>query len=85
MKQLSPKNVPHSSLHIWIMSFIVGLLLVMALATALRLPHFWAAGDVVRLVGTLVFNLVALAGVMDNIHTHVLFWQSQHRAVAQPA
>ncbi|MFZ1395689.1 MAG: hypothetical protein WAS33_02270 [Candidatus Promineifilaceae bacterium] len=85
MKQLSVKNVPHSAAHVWLMSFIVALLLVMALSAAIRLPHYWAASDVVRLVGTLVFNLVALAGVIDNIHTHVLFWQSQHRAVAQPA
>ncbi|MEZ4589517.1 MAG: hypothetical protein R3D55_00010 [Chloroflexota bacterium] len=85
MKQLSMKNVPHSAVHVWLMSFMVGLLLAMALAAATRLPHYLAAGDVVRLVGTLVFNLVALAGVIDNIHTHVLFWRGQHTAVAQPA
>ncbi len=84
-QQLSTKGIPHSSLHIWIMSFIVALVLVMALATAARLPQFFATGDAVRFVGTIIFNLLALAGVVDNVHTHVLFWQNQNRAVTQPA
>ena len=84
-QQLSAKSIPHSSLHIWVMSFIVALLLVMALATAARLPHYLATGDGVRLVGTVIFNLLALAGVVDNVHTHFLFWQNQNQAVAQPA
>ena len=77
-QQLSAKNFPHSAVHIWLMSFIVAFILVLALAAAARLPHYLATGDVVRLVGTAIFNLVALAGVVNNAHTHVLFWQSQH-------
>lgn len=78
-QQLSAKNVPHSSIHIWLMSFIVALLALMALATATHLPQYLASGDVVRLVGTVLFNLAALVGLVDNIHTHVLFWQHQNR------
>lgn len=85
MKQLSTKNVPHSAVHVWLMSFIVLLLMAMALAAAARLPHYLAIGDAVRLVGTLLFNIIALAGVIDNAHTHVLFWQGQNQTVAQPA
>ena len=76
-QQRSTKNVPHSSGHIWGMSLIVVMLMVLALATATRLPDYLATGDVVRVVGTVVFNLIALVGVIDNIHTHVLFWQNQ--------
>ena len=82
-QQLSAKNIPHSAVHVWLMSFIVALLMVMALATATRLPHYVASGDVVRLIGTVIFNLVALAGLIDNVHTHILFWQNQSQAVAQ--
>jgi hypothetical protein len=76
-QQLSTKNVPYSSGHIWVMSLIVVMLMALAFASATRLPDFLATGDVVRVVGTVVFNLIALLGVIDNLHTHVLFWQNQ--------
>ncbi|GJM41442.1 MAG: hypothetical protein DHS20C20_17240 [Ardenticatenaceae bacterium] len=84
MKQkVSAKNVPHSALHIWFLSLIVLSLFGLALATAVRLPHFLATGDVVRLVGTVIFNLVALAGLIDNAYTHIIFWRNQNRQVAK--
>jgi uncharacterized membrane protein len=82
--QLSAKNIPHSAGHVWFMSFIVTLLLVMALAAATRLPLYLATGDIWRFVGTSVFNLLALVGLVDNLHTHMLFWQAQNQVVAQP-
>ncbi|MCA9917591.1 MAG: hypothetical protein KC445_06530 [Anaerolineales bacterium] len=84
-QQLSAKNIPHSAVHVWLMSFIVGLIVILALAAATRLPHYLATGDVVRLAGTVVFNVLALGGLVDNVHTHVLFWQHQKQPVAQPA
>ncbi|MCA9955881.1 MAG: hypothetical protein KC434_14225 [Anaerolineales bacterium] len=84
-QQLSAKSIPHSSLHIWVMSFICMGLILLAATAAARLPHYLATGDGVRLIGTVIFNLLALAGVVDNVHTHFLFWQNQNQAVAQPA
>lgn len=82
----SAPNIPYSSLHVWIMSFICLLLLVMAAAAATRLPHYLATADTMRFIGTVLFNILALVGVADNIHTHYLVWQRQnHSEVTQLA
>ncbi|WP_420628550.1 hypothetical protein [Candidatus Leptofilum sp.] len=79
-QQLSTKNVPHSALHVWLMSFICVVIMVFALATATRLPLYVETTDYVRLLGTLLFNALALVGLADNIHTHYLVWQRRHHA-----
>lgn len=67
--------LPHSSMHVWVMTFICALLVILAAAAATRLPIYLTNGDSMRLVGTVLFNLVALAGLANNVHTHVLVWQ----------
>lgn len=80
--QAAKQNVPHSSLHVWMMTFICILFVVLAAAAATRLPSYLATGDVVRLVGTIAFDLLALVGLTDNLHTHYLVWQQQNQAKA---
>lgn len=80
--QLSQQNLPHSALHVWIMSFICLLLVVFAAAAATRLPHYLATADYGRLIGTGLFNLIAIIGFFDNIHTHYLVWRRQDRSEA---
>ena len=75
--QTAKQNVPHSALHIWVMTFICMGLILLAATTAARLPYYWTTGDILRLAGTILFNLLALLGLADNVHTHILFWQNQ--------
>lgn len=80
-RQLPTKNVPHSTFHIWFMTLIISIMMLLALSTAIRLPLYLASGDLVRLVGTIFFNLVAVVGLIDNVHTHFIFWQKQNHLV----
>lgn len=77
-------TIPATALHAWLMTAVCLVLLLLAAAAATRLPHYLATGDGVRLVGTVLFNLLALASLADNAHTHVLVWQKQTRAANQP-
>lgn len=80
----SNSTIPATALHAWLMTAVCLVLLLLAAAAATRLPHYLATGDVVRLMGTILFDLLALAGLVDNVHTHVLVWQKQNRATNQP-
>lgn len=62
-------------LQTWAMSFVCSLLCLFALAAATRIPHYLAAPDYARLVGVILFGLLALVGLADNIHTHICLWQ----------
>ncbi|MCA9942090.1 MAG: hypothetical protein H6656_15875 [Ardenticatenaceae bacterium] len=76
--QVSKKVVPHSPVHVWLMSFICVFFVVLAAAAATRLPHFLETADSIRVIGTVLFSLLAVAGLGDNIHTHYLVWQRQN-------
>lgn len=79
-QQPSAQKLPHYSTAVWVMSFISVLLVALAVAAATRLPHYLATADYVRLTATGLFNMIALAGLADNIHTHYLLWQQKNRA-----
>jgi hypothetical protein len=52
------------------MSLICGLLLLLALAAATRIPDYLTAPDYLRLIGVILFNLLALTGLGVNIYHH---------------
>jgi formate/nitrite transporter FocA (FNT family) len=65
------KTVQLSHIQVWVMSFACGLLLLFAIAAATRIPYYLTTLDYTRLVGTILFGLLALAGLFDNIRTHL--------------
>ena len=72
------QSVQLARLQAWVMSFVCGLLCLFALAAATRIPHYLAAPDYVRLIGVILFSLLALVGLVDNIHTHIRLWQMRN-------
>lgn len=56
---------------VWAMSFVCGFLVLWAGAAASRLPLYVAAGDYVRLVGAVLFALLVVVGVIDNVRAHI--------------
>lgn len=67
--------IQFARLQTWVMSFVCGLLAFLAVAAATRLPHYLATLDYARLVGVILFALLVLAGVVDNVRTHLCLWQ----------
>jgi hypothetical protein len=69
--------VQFARLQTWSMSFICGLLAFLAVAAATRLPYYLATQDYARLAGLALFGLVVLAGMIDNVRTHLCLWRLQ--------
>ena len=69
------QSVQLARLQAWVMSFVCGLPCLFALAAATRIPHYLAAPDYVRLIGAILFDLLALIGLIDNIHAHICLWR----------
>ncbi len=78
MKGNNPTTTQITQLHAWLMSFVCFTLFIFAAAAATRLPHYLATSDYVRLVSVALFNVLVLAGLADNLHTHFSLWQRQN-------
>ena len=72
-----------SNLHAWLLSFVYGLLAIFAVAATVRLPFYVAVHDYGRLAGLVLFWVVVLAGLADNLHTHLILWQQAYKTTNQ--
>ena len=72
-----------SNLHAWLLSFVYGLLAIFAVAATVRLPFYVAVHDYGRLIGLVLFWFVVLAGLADNLHTHLILWQQTYKTANQ--
>lgn len=65
-----------------VMSLIILFLFVCALAALSRLPEFItfrAAGWQLRVIGTVLFNLLVVAGIVDNVYSHRAITRMQQK------
>lgn len=62
-------------LQAWAMSLICSLIALFAIAAATRIPHYLESSDHLRLIGAILFGLLALMGVVDNLRTHLCLWR----------
>ena len=76
-KRTCPQSVQFGRLQAWAMSLVCVLLTLFAVASAIRIPHYLATLDYPRLIGVMLFGLLVLAGLVDNICTHLCLWQLQ--------
>ena len=72
-----------SNLHAWLLSFVYGLLAIFAVAATTQLPFYVAVRDYGRLAGLTLFWVVVLAGLADNLHTHLILWQQTYKITNQ--
>ncbi|GJM42421.1 MAG: hypothetical protein DHS20C20_27030 [Ardenticatenaceae bacterium] len=74
--QIMPSHVRHfTRLHAWVMTFVCTTLCLFAAAAATRIPLYLETADYGRLIGAILFALLALAGLVDNIRTHIYLGQ----------
>ena len=64
-------------MHAWLMSIVCIALVIFAAAAATRLPHYLTTSNYARLLGVVLFDLLAFIGLADNLHTHFSIWQRQ--------
>lgn len=64
-------------LQAWAMSVVCGLLCLFAIAAATRIPLYIVSTDYIRLMAAVLFGLLALSGLLDNIYTHVFLRRLQ--------
>lgn len=70
-----PQIVRFARLQTWVMSFVCGFLCLMAAAAATRIPHYLTTPDYARLIGVILFGLLAMVGLLDNVRTHICLRQ----------
>lgn len=71
------KAIQLARLQAWAMSLLCGLLGLFAAAAATRIPFYLSVADYVRFIGVVSFGLLVLAGVVDNVRTHLCLRQLQ--------
>jgi len=59
----------------WMMSIVCGLLGLFAATAASRIPFYLSVADYTRFTATVLFGLLVLAGVVDNVRTHLCLWR----------
>ena len=79
----SQQAIQFAHLQVWAMSFVCGLLCLLAVAAATRIPHYLDTLEYVRLSGVILFGLLVLAGVVDNIRTHLCLWRLKNETVSR--
>ncbi len=72
-----------SNLHVWLLTLVYGMLAVAAAAATTRLPFYLAGQDYGRIAGLTLFWFVVLAGLADNVRTHLSLWQQARTAAPQ--
>ena len=70
-------TVQYTRLQAWGMTLICSLLFLFAVAAATRIPYYLAVPDYVRLVGVILFGLLASAGLIESIRTTLCLKQLQ--------
>lgn len=73
------QEVKLARLQAWAMSFVCGFLTVCAVAAATRIPHYLAVSDYARLTGVVLFGLLVLAGIIDNVRLHICLRRLKNR------
>ncbi len=69
------QTIQLARLQAWVMSLVCSFLSLFAAAAAVRIPLYFAASDDARLIGTVLFGLLVLVGVVDNVRTHLCLWR----------
>lgn len=76
------ETVQIARLQAWAMSLICSLLALFAIAAATRIPLYLETSDHLRLIGVILFGLLALIGVIDNLRTHHCLWRLRNETRA---